>query len=432
MVHGGGSDVRAGAARNDLPRRTVALVGAGSRGLGMFLKPLVEDFNDVVSVTALCDNNRKRAAGVAARAGVEIPVYGDFDEMLSAIDPDGVIVASRDCTHGTFITRALAADKFVFCEKPICTTVEDCHAIRAAEKRSTARCLATHNMRYGASSQAIHEIIHSGRLGDVFFIRFEETLDRCHGADYFRRWHRRMSESGGLLIHKASHHFDILNWWTGSRAAMVSAMGRLAFYGSNGPFRHQRCLGCPHAAECDFYWDLPRSKESAFLYLEAETEDGYFRDGCVFDPKIDIYDQMNAVIEYDNGIHVSYSLTAYSPYESETVIVEGSKGRLEYRGCYDTGWASGGQALPGIEQMAGDRLTLYLAGKGVETIPVKRGKGSHGGSDLKLREDFFRRDWTLPPNDRMATLEDAVQAVLVGAAANRSIETGQPVRVQEL
>ena len=56
-------------------------------------------------------------------------------------------------------------------------------------------------------------------------------LDTSHGADYFRRWHREKDKSGGLLVHKSTHHFDLVNWWLASSPKTVFAMGGLRFYG---------------------------------------------------------------------------------------------------------------------------------------------------------------------------------------------------------
>lgn len=411
-------------------RKTVVLVGTGHRGSGMFLKPCIHELQDRVNLVAIFDPNIKRAKAALAECHAEAPIYTDFEKMMGDMDPDGVIVTSRDCTHAEYVIRALKANKHVFSEKPLCTTVAQCEAIREAHATSTGRCLVTHNRRYDIAALTIQEIIRSGQLGEVFSMHFSESLDRCHGADYFRRWHREMSQGGGLMIHKASHHFDLLNWWAGAKPKTVNANGRLAFYGKNGPYRHTRCSGCPHANVCAFYLDLSLSERYTKMYSETESEDGYMRDGCVFDPSIDIYDQMSVLIEYENDIQVDYSLIAYSPYESERVIIEGSKGRLEYTSLIDTGWLTGGQALPGIEQMASEHMTLYIAGKGTEKVPLNRGAGNHGGADPQLRSDFFRRDWTLEPTDQMASVEDAIQAVLVGTAANTSIQTGAPVDVQ--
>jgi len=365
------------------PKR-YAVVGTGHRGLGMFAGPLSSDFPATAELAAMCDSNPIRLANAAAELPRPVPTFTDFQAMMSQADPDAVIVATRDCTHAEYVVAALQAGKRAISEKPLCTTADQCRDILAAARAAPGRCLVTHNCRYGAAENTIRDILRSGRLGRPRFIQFDETLDRCHGADYFRRWHGRKKNSGGLLIHKASHHFDILNWWAQAKPQRVSAQGRLTFYGANGPFRHARCRGCPHAGKCDFHADIFKREIYRKLYLAAESADGYLRDGCVFDNDIDAEDQAAALIGYDGGLQVSYSLVAYSPYESQRVIVEGDRGRR------------------------------------------------HGGADPQLRADFFGREWDAPPNDRMASVEEAVQAVLVGLAANRSLATGQPVEVQNL
>ncbi len=409
-----------------------AVVGVGGRGTGMFALPLATEFPRTARLVAVCDTNPVRAAYCVSRLPRPVPIFTDFAAMLRQTDPDAVAVASPDWTHAQYVVAALKAHKRVFCEKPLCVTDKQCRDILAAAAKSKGRCFVTHNLRYGAAAGQIREIIGDGTLGTVGFMQFHETLDRCHGADYFRRWHRRLANSGGLLIHKASHHFDLLNWWAGADPAEVRAQGRLAFYGRNGAFRGKRCRGCRHAERCPFHADMFAHDAYREMYLKAEGEDGYLRDGCVFDPQIDICDQMGVLIRYANGIEVVYSLTAFSPYESMRCVIEGSKGRLEYTVLYDTGWNLAGQRLPGIEKHAGERLRLFLAGKGVRDVPVRKLSGGHGGADPLLRAEFFGRDWRRKPSERMASLEEAVQAVLIGVAANRAIAGGGTVEVQRL
>jgi predicted dehydrogenase len=413
------------------PKR-YAVVGTGGRGTGMFALPLATDFPRTARLAAVCDVNPVRAAYCVSRLPHPVPFYTSFRRMMREVDPDGLAIASRDCTHAAYVVAGLKAGKRVYCEKPLCTTAAQCRAILSAARRSKGVCFVTHNMRYGAAPERIRAILRAGTIGRVSFMQFDETLDRCHGADYFRRWHRQLANSGGLLIHKASHHFDLLNWWAGAKPAEVRAQGRLAFYGRNGPFRHRRCRGCPHARRCAFHADLFTIETYREMYLRAEGEDGYLRDGCVFDRGIDICDQMSALIRYENGIEAAYTLTAFSPYESMRCAFEGDRGRLEYVVRYNTGWTRSGQRLPGVEEHAGESLRLFLPGKGIRDVTIPARKGGHGGADPRLRAEFFGRDWSAGRSENMASLEEAVQAVLIGAAANRSIAAGKPVNVQRL
>ena len=67
-------------------------------------------------------------------------------------------------------------------------------------------------------------------IGEVLSVDFHWMLDTRHGADYFRRWHRNKANSGGLIIHKATHHFDLINWLLSSVLETVYATGHFRFY----------------------------------------------------------------------------------------------------------------------------------------------------------------------------------------------------------
>lgn len=414
-------------------KKRYALVGTGFRGMTMFARPIVRDYAAQAELVGVFDTNPKRmdCALEWLRGNVpgftrDVPKFSDFDKMLSDSKCDCVIVASRDCTHADYVVRALRAGKRVYVEKPLCTTAAQCRAILAAQKETGGVCLTTHNMRYDAACQSIRSIMMQERTGKVRHIQFDETLDRTHGADYFRRWHRNKADSGGLQIHKASHHFDAINWWIGSRPAHVSAQGSLKFYGRCNSYRGPRCSACPHAPSCPMHVDYAKIDIYKKLYFDAESADGYFRDGCVFDPSIDIEDQIHAHIRYENGVEADYSLTAYVPYESLRVAVDGTMGRLEYQSAYSA------RNIAALAEQSAESMRLLMPGYDIMDVPINRNQGDHGGADPMLLKDFLTRDWGLDPLPEMASVQQAAQAVLIGSAINKSLATGQGVDVQEL
>jgi predicted dehydrogenase len=408
-----------------------AIAGLGSRGLLMFATPLLRDFAGRVELVAFFDQNRRRLENAQKALEQKIPIYTDFDKMLAEARPDGVIITTRDSTHAEFMIKALKAGKRAISEKPLCVSAAQCKEILSAARESGAEGLVTHNARYGPVSTEMKRWIKEGKLGTILRMQFDEHLDRVHGADYFRRWHRRKANSGGLLIHKACHHFDLLNWFAQSLPETVYAQGALRVYGKNGPFRSKRCRGCPHAEKCAYYVDLFQKERYRGLYLEAEAEDGYIRDGCVFDEEIDIEDQAAVVINYQNGILVSYTMCAYASYEGHRIVIEGTLGRLEQDSVSSTTWLAGPKRFQESPRTAGRKLMFYSPDGRYEEIEVKRVEGGHGGSDVLLREDIFGASKEDPLHHK-APLEEGIQAVLVGAAANQSIATGSPVKVQEL
>ena len=81
-------------------------------------------------------------------------------------------------------------------------------------------------------------------------------------------------------------------------------------------------------------------------------------------------------------------------------------------------------ATHGEEVALTSDVFLFTRTQGVRKIDIPKASGGHGGSDPALRQDFFGRDWNLPPTPQMASIEEAVQAVLIGVAATESIAKG--------
>src|SRR6185436_10754956 len=119
----------------------------------------------------------------------------------------------------------------VVCEKPLTTDAQRLRAIFDAIEQTGKKLRVTFNVRYMPEVELVKKLMMEGKVGTPTSVDLSWTLDTGHGADYFRRWHREKDKSGGLLIHKASHHFDMVNWWVESYPQRVFAMGDLKFYG---------------------------------------------------------------------------------------------------------------------------------------------------------------------------------------------------------
>ncbi|MDD3954724.1 MAG: Gfo/Idh/MocA family oxidoreductase [Lentisphaeria bacterium] len=409
------------------------IVGTGGRGTASYAEPILKEFPGRIEIVGLYDINPLRCeACKQILKRPDIPVFTDFKAMLDTVQPDGVIVTTKDCTHAEYVLECLKRNIAVYSEKPLCTTRKQCMDIRRAAARSSAPAYVTHNMRFGPDMAKFKELLQNGAIGKVLHIQFTETLDRFHGADYFRRWHRLYDNTGSLLIHKASHHFDLINWFADSRVKTVTGQGALSFYGRKGAFRGKRCSTCAYAGDCEFYADVFASEHNRILYREAEKADHYYRDGCVFDRKIDIPDTYAATMAFENGIIGSYSLIAYASYESMHIAVEGSEGRLEYIKRYGTSWAVGHKnsnkevSLANDGEDLDDSRTFFMLtemGKKMERIPEVQVTGGHGGADPALREALFCGSGADPLGQR-APMEEGIQAVLVGISVMDSIRAG--------
>ena len=428
-------------------KKRYCIVGLGSRGIGMFLLPLVKQYADVAEVTGLCDVNWRRLEVAKERAGIDVPTFTDFDAMLASVECDAVIVASKDSTHHQFIIKSLEAGKDAITEKPMTVDEEKCRAILQAEAKSPGTVWVTFNYRFAPYMTRIKELLKEGVIGRVHSVDFSWFLDTIHGADYYRRWHRQKENSGGLLVHKATHHFDLVNWWLDQEPVRVYASGRRNFYGPTRTNRGERCLGCEYAATCEFYVDLTQSRDGKSLYLDAEAVDGYRRDGCVFSPEIDIEDTMGAIVTYSGGAQLHYSLHSFMPFEGWRIAFNGSKGRLEAGlaeryfveerpvlserskvGRRIDPWRAADGDLAVRDE---DEIRIYPLYGGVKTVKVRHDASGHGGGDVRLRDMLFRGN-VPDPLGHLAGSRAGAMSILIGVAANRSIATGLPVDVAEL
>ena len=394
------------------------LVGTGWRGLFSYVEPLVKEYADCAELAAVCDINAKRAKFVSEYLQKDIPAYTDFDRMLADHRPDVVIVTTKDCAHEQYIVKALEFGCDVITEKPMTTDDAMCARILEAERRTGHKVTVTFNMRFMPFYVRIKELMAEGLVGDVLSVHFEWLLDTSHGADYFRRWHSIRSNSGSLLIHKSTHHFDLANWLLDDEPVKVNAFGTRRFYGHSREERGERCSTCPYKKSCEFYIDIDKDEGGMLkrLYKDCESEDGYIRDRCLFSDVIDIEDSLSVSVRYAKGAVMSYSLTAHSPYECMKIVINGVKGRLEADNAF-------GKETLKFYNRDGECVSI-------DRKHVKVRAGGHGGSDPALRDNLFR-GYTSDPLHQMADTRAGAMSIGIGIAANKSMAEDRAVYLSE-
>lgn len=399
------------------------LVGTGSRGINCWGRELVGNYGDFVEMVGLCDINRKRVEVGKEMIGISAKTYhsSGFDRMISEQKPDVVIVTTTDCYHVDYIVRAMELGCDVISEKPIATEAEQCQRIVDAEKKTGKKVFVGFNVRYMNESMEMKRILSSGELGRIIAIDYHEYLDTQHGVSYFRRWHGKIKYSGSLLVHKASHHFDLINWLLDDEPEEVQAMGKMAFYGSNNGFNGKNCRECAFTDQCGFYWDMTKDKNAMKLYADCEEEDHYYRDGCVWDDNIDSYDTSSVLVKYKGGTQLTYTLNAYLPYEGQYICFSGDKGRLDVRLNYRQPW----------EVAAPFEFRLTKDSEHTKAWTLTPDEGGHGGADDRVKDMFFKPDQNDPTGQR-AGARAGVLSSLIGIAARKSIETGAAVRIEDL
>ncbi|WP_250444187.1 Gfo/Idh/MocA family protein [Actinotalea sp. C106] len=434
------------------PRR-YGVVGTGARSQ-MYVEAMVGEHAEVAELVAWCEPNPARmdyADGLVTAAGADRPARyapADLERMITEERLDAVVVTSPDWTHAEMTSRALRAGADVVLEKPLTTDLDGCRTILAAVEETGRSVVVTFNYRYSPRNAALKEVIASGEIGEVTSVHFEWVLDTMHGADYFRRWHREKEHSAGLAVHKATHHFDLMNWWLDDVPAWAVASGGLRFYGDANA--KARGLGERPArgtvdppSEDPFALDLRHDPKLKALYWEAEQHDGYLRDRDVFAPGITIEDNLSALVGYRGGPVMSYSLNAHSPWEGYRVSVNGTAGRAELEVVERAAVLPGADGrlvldASSVEDVTadddvrrrGEQLTVQRHWEKARRVPIINTGGGHGGGDALLLHDVFRGT-AEDPLGRRAGYPDGLRSVAVGIAVNRSLETGEKVSIGE-
>jgi len=473
-----------------------AVVGTGGRA-GIFIRAAAKQYAQHAELVGLCDisaarmafwNDELKSDGVGP-----VPAYDaqDFDRMVEQQQPDVVIVTTVDAVHHQYIIRALELGCDVVTEKPMTTDEAKAQAIVDTVAKTGGNVRVTFNYRFQPGFTKLREIVMSGEIGEPTLVDFQWVLDTSHGADYFRRWHREKAKSGGLLVHKSTHHFDLVNFWVASQPKTVFAMGDTMFYGKANAekrgehYSYDRYTDEPAAEGDPFALPLKDNRDPHAglnrrpdrmqrMYYDAEGDHdfekatapgtsngsggqafggaasgggasgggasggGYVRDRNVFSDKwpLDAEDTMAVTARYRNGVILNYSLIAYCPWEGERVSITGTRGRVEYfaRG---KGHVITGQTDEELgEQMYQGEKYLRLQkmfGPAVD-VEIPKATGGHGGGDALILDQIFLPDGQKPedPFHRSATHTDGAASILLGVAANKSIATGQAVDVDSL
>jgi predicted dehydrogenase len=377
----------------------VAIVGIGGRG--SWLVGSVAQRSDV-EITALCDRYVRRAEYMVQQCGLAgTRVFDDIRPLLKSADCDAVMVTTADAHHAEVVVPALKAGKFVFCEKPLDTTLQRCKAILAADRLAGGKTFVGFNLRYAPVYAQVKQIIDSGALGDLLTIQADEFYDG--GRTYFRRWNRLRAEGGGLWITKASHDFDLLYWFAGAKPLEVHAAASKSYYVPKAEAAMQ-CRNCSLEATCPDR--APR--EAPDLVRIREEGGGEPHDLCLYNAPSDTFDHGMVTVTFERNILASYTCNVVAGFSDRRIRVSGTKGTLE-------------------GSLSGTSLTLYKRDPSAcVQIPISVDLAiSHGGADADVQEGFFR--FVRGEAEPKCRPQDAITPVCMGLAATLSGDTHRPV-----
>lgn len=213
------------------------VIGIGHRGRGAHI-PAIKSF-DQFEILGVCDVMENHL-GQAQKSVPRAQPYSDYQKLLANPDINAVLIATPNVVHKEVVLAALQAGKNVMCEKPIATTIEDCHAMKQAAEQSKQVVLYCMQLRYSPIYQELRKQIEAGKIGAPKHLLFAEFRGDWYKGDVWQytdpatkksmNWRFSHAASGGTLNEKVCHYFDILSWMVGELPKSVTCDGGISVY----------------------------------------------------------------------------------------------------------------------------------------------------------------------------------------------------------
>lgn len=413
---------------------TVAIAGLGPRGFYTYAQ-YQKVHPERMKVTAIADIDETKL--YLAAEDLHIPPEGCFksaEEMLSKDKlADVLIVATQDKQHIAHALAGLERGYDLILEKPVATTPEDCIAIRDAAKRLNRKVAVCYVLRYTTFYRTIKNIIDSGRIGEVVNVDAVENVGYWHQAHSFVRgnW-SNCGRSSPMILQKSCHDMDILNFLIGSHCECLSSFGSLSFFNSEHRPKDaaEFCVDCPRKESCVY------SAERIYLGEDTQEKRPWVRTvvapagglaevkkalrrgpygRCVFVCDNDVVDHQTVALRYENGVTVSFTMSAFSAEVYRSIRIMGTQGEIE-----------GEQKTNLIRCTTFDGKTeVYDINKLASDL------SGHGGGDNQLLTDFFDEN-SEDHIDAVSGIYSAIESHMMAFAAEYSrLHDGESINLKQ-
>jgi predicted dehydrogenase len=415
----------------------IALIGAGSRGLGAYGAHVLRR-PDLARIVTVADPREERLAMAGHLHDISpAHLHPSWESMLGT-EPefDAVIIATPDRAHlaPALATIARAGGISMLLEKPICPTEEETERLAMAAQDAGTDITVAHVLRYTAFFARVRELLDRGVIGQLLTIRHTEHIGYWHFAhSYVRGNWRRLDEASPMLLAKACHDLDILRWLSDGPCAEVTSFGALShFRADNAPDGSTaRCdqgcrveRSCPYSAQRIYLETLPPATTWPHDVVSADTspaglalalhEGPYGR--CVYRCDNDVADHQVVALRFANGVDATLNVSAFTRETTRTLHLMGSHGEIS--GDFYANEITVSDFRNADTRTS--RLTLVT-------------EGYHGGGDDGLMVDFLSRVRERRRNGRVEAARTALRQSLeshrMAFAAERSRASGDTVRL---
>ncbi len=375
----------------------VGLIGCGSRLTGVMAGTLRNC--DRIEVVALTDVNE--TALKQAKERLHCPrakVYEDHRALSADPAVDWVCVGSWNAFHKEHILGALEADKHVFTEKPLTTTIDDCATLKRAIEQHSGLFSMGFVLRYAPFYQRIRALMDEGVLGKLVSFEFNETIGPDHGGFIMSDWRRRREWSGTHLLEKCCHDFDLANWLSGSAPVRAASFGGLDFFKPENA--HQKDRIGPHPNGLPAY----QGWRNYGTYTSEHQLDPFQSDK-------DIIDNQVVILEYANGVRATFHTNLNTAISERRMYLCGTEGTIR-----------------------GDVLTGQIEYKRIsheKPVMVERTVGGgHGGADGTLSAAL--RDSMLEGAPPLVGLDDGIRSAVACFGVDAALDSGAVCDLREM
>lgn len=362
------------------------IIGCGSMG-----REHIENLRALpdCSVTAIADTDAGSREKAQAILPEGVKVFEDYRQLLDSGLCDAVVLATPNFTHAEVVGAALEYPVHVLAEKPICTTVEDAFSLVQQAQGRQHLVWVAQEYRYMPPVAEMIRMAHAGAVGNIHQVAIRE-----HREPFYPKvgdWNRFSVNTGGTLVEKCCHYFNLMDFILGEHPTRVFASG------------------AQRVNHLDERYNGPNGQTVP-----------------------DILDSAYVIVEYASGARAMLDLCMFAEnsVDNEQILVVGDVGKLE-------------SLLPSLTLRYGRREDWGVrkvwgeasgSGRGVSVRRVWdtniRYPGQHFGASFIEHQKFAHAIRTQGPAE--VSLADGLRSIATGIAAHRSIDAGRPVMMSEV
>jgi myo-inositol 2-dehydrogenase / D-chiro-inositol 1-dehydrogenase len=355
----------------------VGFIGTGMMGRN-HIKTVAEQYKDVAEITGICDTSSEELSLARKESPSGVSCFSDYREIIKDKRIQAVFISLPNFLHSQVTIDALKAGKDVFCEKPVATKAEDIYRMLEAKEKAGRILMIGLELRYSDYYARIKGLIEEGVIGRPVMAWCKEF--RGPFLPKIDNWIQHRDKSGGAMVDKNSHHFDLMTWYLNAMPLKVVAFG---------------------------------GKNVVNVLGKDDVEDNAF-----------------VTVEYEGGLRASLSLCMFAPSTADNCLeigLIGDKGRLETEEK-DNLLHLWSREKPEDIRWNG-RMPRFVK-KSEHTVYKVSGLEEEGGHSGFLQEHKVFFDAVSGKGEPLTSIQNVLYSTLIPIAAEESIRTGEVVEIR--